>query len=168
MKSLVKIFSAISLIFLFSALGFSQETVTITLEVDAANFDSDNWLASINLVATRSDSDSRQKSIGDLREFTVDVFVGDTIIFDGREISSDRGTVDVKKIKRKKRKGTIIFENRSYYGEKNYGANNRSVKTKVLEDTIGKDDYEYYICFRINNKGKTYKLDPKIRVKRRD
>ncbi len=164
MKSLVKYFSVISLLFLFSALGFSQDTVTITLIVDTANFDKDNWLASTSMVATRSDPNSVQRSIGDLREFTVKAFVGDTIIFDAKSKSSDKVIVDIKRIKRTKRKGTIIFENRRYCGENRDGSKNKTVKVEVLKDTEDKEDYEYNICFKINSKGKTYKIDPKLRI----
>ncbi len=80
MKSSLHQFLIISLIFLFSAVGFSQGTITIKLIVDTANFDPDNLPASCSFEATWSYSGKVVRSDGDLKNFTIDVFADDTII----------------------------------------------------------------------------------------
>jgi len=162
MKSLAKTFLTASLVFLFSAFGFSQATITIKLIVDTANFDKDNLPSSCRFEATWSDSNKVVKSTpGDLEGFLIDAFAEDTIIWVGQSSSSDITIIDITKIKYKK--GTRIFKNKTNYGKNHDGSRKETVKTKVVDSTKGKPDYKYDLSFKIN-KGNTHKIDPKIRI----
>ena len=83
MKSLVKTFLVTSLILLFSAFGFSQTTITITLIVDTDTFERDDWRASCHFEAEWADTGHVITNNGDLEDFLVEAFVDDTIIWEG-------------------------------------------------------------------------------------
>jgi len=168
MKSSVKKISAVSLIFLFSALGFSQDTITITLIVDTGNFDPDNWLKSCRLEYTPPGTEKVVESDSDALEcFLVQADVDDLIIWEGRSSEPNSGTVDIKKIKRAKRKGTEIFKNRSLCYKRRSGFKKGTLQATVLEDTKDKNDYKYNLSFKINDTSRTYIIDPKMRIMRR-
>jgi hypothetical protein len=162
MKSSLHQFLVICLIFLFSEFGFSQATITIKLIVDTANFDPDNLSGSCSFEATWSDSKKIVRSNGDLEKFTIDVFVDDTIVWEGQSSSSDIAIIDIKKIDRKN--DSKIFKKKKHYGKKHGNSNKETIQGKLLYSTKGKPDFKYDILFKINRKGKTYKIDPKIKV----
>jgi hypothetical protein len=147
---------------LFSAIGFSQSTITIKLIVDTANFDPDNLSASCRFEATWSDSGKVVRSDGDLENFTIDAFVEDTIVWEGESSSSDIAIIDIKKIDRDN--DSKIFKDKKNYGKKEGDSRKEIVKSKILYDTKDKSDYKYTLFFKINNRGKTHKIDPKIKV----
>tara|TARA_R100001369_G_scaffold73042_2_gene101487 strand:- start:645 stop:1145 length:501 start_codon:yes stop_codon:yes gene_type:complete len=162
MKSHVQQFLVISLIFLFSAVGFSQATITIKLIVDTANFDPDKLPASCSFEATWSDSGKVVRSGGDIENFTIDVFVDDTILWEGHSSSSDIAIIDIKKIDQGN--DSKIFKTKKRYGKKRGNSKKETVEDQVLFTTKGKPDYKYKIFFKINHRGKTHKIDPKIKV----
>lgn len=90
----------------------------------------------------------------DPKEFTITVNVGDTILWDG-ESTGDSQTLLIKHIKFEK--GTNIFNKRELDGE-------TTVEGKVKHNTKDKPDYKYKIKFKINESGKMYKIDPRVRV----
>jgi hypothetical protein len=165
MKSFVKSFSAIFLIFLFSTIGFSQDTITIKLIVDTDNFDPDDMSASCSFEAVLP-SGEVQRSTGNLEDFKIVATVEDTIIWEGQALDS-LIIVDIKKIRRDS--GKEIFNSRRLYGSQQGNSNKETVKSKVLYSTQSAenaeihDEYKYSISFKIN-KGKTYKIDPKVRI----
>jgi hypothetical protein len=162
MKLFLHQFLSICFITLFSAIGFSQATITIKLIVDTANFDPDNLSASCSFEATWSDSGKVVRSDGDLENFTIDAFVEDTIVWEGESSSSDIAIIDIKKIDRDN--DSKIFKDKKNYGKKEGDSRKEIVKSKILYDTQDKSDYKYTLFFKINNRGKTHKIDPKIKV----
>tara|TARA_R110000772_G_scaffold60561_1_gene136717 strand:- start:26 stop:505 length:480 start_codon:yes stop_codon:yes gene_type:complete len=155
----MKSFSAIFLIFLFSTIGFSQETITIKLIVDTANFDPDDLPASCSFEATW-ESGEVQRSTGNLEDFSVEATVNDTIIWEGHSSSSNQ-IVDIKQIRRDG--GKEIFNKRSHSGSRQGNSNRETVKSKVLYSTENGEDYKYKIKFSIDN-GAWHKIDPKVTV----
>ena len=162
MKSRLLQFLISFLIFLCSAVCFSQETITIKLIVDTANFDPNNLPASCSFEATWSYSGKVVRSDGDLKNFTIDVFVDDTIVWEGQSSSSNIAIVDIKKIDRDN--DSKIFKSKKHYGKKRGNSKNETAEDKVLFTTKGKPDYKYKIFFKINHRGKTHIIDPKIKV----
>jgi hypothetical protein len=155
----MKSFSAIFLIFLFSTIGFSQETITIKLIVDTANFDPNNLPASCSFEA-RWESGHVEMSTGNLEDFKVEATVEDTIIWEGQALDSVK-IVDIKKIRRDG--GKEIFDKRSHTGSRQGNSNRETVKSKVLYSTENGEDYKYKIKFSIDN-GAWHKIDPKVKV----
>ena len=100
MKLLKNQFFAVCLIFFFSTFGFSQATITIKLLVNTGNFDPSDLNASCSFEATWSNSSKVVRSTGDLKDFTIEAFVDDTIIWEGVSTSSEITIVDIKKIDR--------------------------------------------------------------------
>lgn len=166
MKSLKNQFFAVCLIFFFSAFSFSQATITIKLLVDTGNFDENDLSKSCSFEATWSNSDKVVRSNGNLEDFTIEAFEDDTIIWEGVSTSSNSTIIDITKIKYKK--GSRIFKNKTNCGKKRDGSKNETVKIKILKNTKGKPDYKYKIAFKINHKGATHKIDPKLKVNPRN
>jgi hypothetical protein len=142
--------------------GFSQATITIKLIVNTANFHPDNLSASCSFEATWSDSGKVVRSDGDLENFTIDAFVDDTILWEGQSSSSDIAIIDIKKIDRENY--SKIFKDKKNYGKREGDSRKETVKSKILYDTKDQPDYKYKIFFKINGRGKTHKIDPKIKV----
>ena len=90
----------------------------------------------------------------DTREFTVTGNVGDSFIWKGEPYSGS-DELDITKIKYEK--GTQIFDNESIEGTK-------TVKAVAKFNTKEKDPYTYKISFKINGTGKTYHIDPKVKI----
>lgn len=171
MKSIIKNISASSPIVLFSVLGSSEPTVTIRLIVDTDHFEKKNWPASCHFEATWSDSGKVEKSIpGKLECFSIEATVGDIIKWEGESSSPETVIVDITKIRRAQKSGTKIFKNRSNYGTKHNSSKKETVEAEVMYNTIDKADYKYNISFKIvgaSNANGTYKIDPKVSVKKR-
>ena len=162
MKSHLQHFLAIFFIFLCSVVGFSQATITIKLIVDTANFNPDDLSSSCSFEATWSDSGKVVRSNGDLENFTIDAFVDDTILWEGQSSSSDLAVIDIKKIDREN--DSKIFKTKKHYGKIRGNSNKETVEDRVLYDTEDMPDYKYKIFFKINRRGATHKIDPKIKV----
>ncbi len=90
----------------------------------------------------------------DTRQFTVTGKVGDSFIWKG-EAYSGSDELNITKIKYEK--GTRIFANDSIEGTK-------TVKAVAKFNTKGKAPYTYKISFKINGRGKTYHIDPKVKI----
>jgi hypothetical protein len=106
-----------------------------------------------------------ERSNGNLKDFTVEANVDDIIKWEGESKSSNISIVDIKIIDRKN--NSKIFKNKKHYGKKRGRSKNKIIEAKALHSTKGKDDYKYDISFEINHTGKSYTIDPKIRVRRR-
>lgn len=143
-------------------LGFSQETITVELLIDTANFDPSNLNSSCSFKATWSNSGKVVTSNGNLEDFTIDITVDDIVIWEGKSTSSDATIIDIKKVDREN--NSKIFKNKKNLGKIRGNSNKESVEATALYDTQGKPDYKYKIFFKINHRGKTHKIDPKIRV----
>ena len=90
----------------------------------------------------------------DTRQFTVTGNVGDTFIWKG-EAYSGSDELNITKIKYEK--GTKIFD-------KDLNEGTKTVKAVAKFNTKGKDPFTYKISFRINGKGRTYHIDPKVKI----
>ena len=162
MKSRIYQFLAVCSIFLCSTVGFSQTTITIKLIVDTANFNPNDLSSSCRFEATWSDSGKVVSSNGDLENFTIDAFVDDIIIWEGQSSSSDIAVVDIKKIDRDN--DSKIFKTKKHYGKIQGNSNKETVEDQVLYNTEGMPNYKYTIFFKINRRGTTHRIDPKIKV----
>jgi hypothetical protein len=143
-------------------LGFSQETITVTLRVDTKNFDANDLNSYCSFEAVWSNSDKVVTSNGDLENFEINVFVDDTVIWEGTSTTSDMTIIDIKKVVREN--SSKIFKDKRNYGQKLGNSQNEAVKARVLYDTKEKPDYKYKIFFKINQTAKIHKIDPKIKV----
>ena len=90
----------------------------------------------------------------DSRQFTVTGKVGDSFVWKG-EAYSGSDELNITKIKYEK--GTKIFDEESIEGTK-------TVKAVAKFNTKDKDPYTYKISFKINDNGRTYHIDPKVRI----
>jgi hypothetical protein len=130
--------------------------------VDTENFDENDLSKSCSFEATWSDSSKVVRSNGDLEDFTIEASEDDTIIWEGRSTSSNTAIIDIKKIDREN--ASKIFKNKKIYGKKRGNSKKETAEARVLYNTKGKPDYKYKIFFKINQRGKTHKIDPKIKV----
>lgn len=162
MRSFVRSFLVISLISLSTTAVFSQSTITIKLIVDTENFDANDLTKSCSFVATWSNSRKVVRSSGDLENFVIDAVVDDVIVWEGESSTSSTDVIDIKRVDRGG--GSKIFKNARHSGRKIGNSKKETVQDKVLFDTKGKADYKYNISFKINGKGRNYKIDPKIRI----
>lgn len=90
----------------------------------------------------------------DTRDYTIEAEVGNTIIWQG-ESESGNDSIFIRKIKLAQ--GTNIFDRDFINGVE-------TVTGVVKHNTKNKPDYKYTIHFKINNSGKMYKIDPKVKV----
>lgn len=143
-KKLSLSFLSITL-FLVCNLAFGQDyTVTLVCDTD-------------QLIAGESEDNAcyfAESPDTDPKDFTITVNVGDTILWNG-EATPDGQTILIKLIQFEK--GTNIFNKRELDGM-------TTVEGKVKHSTKDKPDYKYIIRFKINETGKLYRIDPKVRV----
>lgn len=90
----------------------------------------------------------------DTRDYTIEAEVGDTITWQG-ESESGNDAIFIRKIKLSQ--GTNIFG-------KDFIDGVETVTGVIKHNTKNKPDYKYTIHFKINNSGKMYKIDPKVKV----
>lgn len=154
----LKILITTFLLLLFSY-SFSQETITITLIVDTNTFNSSDPNNSCSFKAIYSKSGKVIKSDKDIENFTIDAKVDDTIIWEGTALNS-KDIIDIKRIKREN--NSKVFKKRRNYGKRIGNSNREIVESKILYSTKDKEDYKYVLSFKY--KGRTYKIDPKIKV----
>jgi hypothetical protein len=162
MKSIKNQILTLSLIFFVLKIGYTQDTVTVKLLVDTVNFNADNLSTSCSFEAEWSNSGQVVSSNGNLEDFTIEVNVGDIIVWEAISSTSETDIIDVKRIARAN--NSRIFNNDNNNGQIRGNSNKETVEDQVLFDTTGKPDYKYNIFFKINRSGPTHKIDPKIRV----
>jgi hypothetical protein len=90
----------------------------------------------------------------DTRDYTIYAEIGDTIIWSGQSTDGS-AAIDINKIKYER--GTEVFKNPFKDGTS-------TVVRTIKHSTKGKEDYKYEITLKINNKGKPFYIDPKVRV----
>lgn len=148
MKTTKQFFILVTLALLsFSNTSFGQaleRTVTLKCYIDSLKQQKDPY--KVCKFEGQTETDTRQ--------FTVTGNVGDSFIWKG-EAYSGSDKINITKIKYEK--GTKIFDNDSIEGTK-------TVKAVAKYNTNGKAPYTYKISFKINGKGKTYHIDPKVRI----
>lgn len=141
---------------LFNTNCFSQESETyyITLNVDTSTINSRNESSVSNF--------GQREGISN-EDFTIDVRIGDVIIWQGLSSSSSNDVVNIVSI--------------NYEGEKNiFNQNFLKGNGEVPEQVIGTvvngdvgDLIKYNISFKVSNNGNrrggTYVIDPKIQIK---
>jgi len=88
-------------------------------------------------------------------DFTIVANIGDEILWSGDTDANDN-TIQIRKIKFEK--GTEVFNSSEKEGTS-------TIVRTVKYSTKNKPDYKYTISFKINNTGKMYKIDPKVRVR---
>jgi len=162
MKTIKYQILTLSLILFALKIGYTQETVTLTLIVNTSNFNADNLNASCTFEAQWSNSGQVIRSNGNLEDFTIEVNVGDIIVWEGISSTSENDVIDIKRIAQAN--NTRIFNNERNDGQMRGNSNKETVVDKVLFNTNGRPDYKYDVFFKINRSGPTHKIDPKIRV----
>jgi len=148
MKNRKQLFNLIAILLLsFSIKSYGQaQTHTVTLHVNTAEINQRNMSTTCNFGQAEGISNE---------DFTIEVNVGDTIIWQGVSSSSDTDVVDITKIKYER--GTNVFNGEEYDGTS-------TIVGKVLRETGGQD-YKYILSFKINGKRATYSIDPKVIVR---
>jgi len=99
---------------------------------------------------------------GSSKDFGFEATVNDSIIWEGK--TSDGEYVKIKKIKYNKKVnnktkifGSDILRGKDYKGRE-------KVKGKVIKSTKNLPDFIYDITFKINGMGRSYTIDPKIKI----
>ena len=87
-------------------------------------------------------------------DFTIEANIGDEILWSG-ETDADGNTIQIKKIKFER--GTEVFNSIEKEGAS-------TIVRTVRFSIKNKPDYKYTISFKINDSGRLYKIDPKVRV----
>ena len=144
-KQLFKLFAILLLSFSINSYGQAQ-THTVILHVNTAEITNQNISTTCNF--------GQEEGISN-EEFTIEVNVGDIIIWQGVSSTSDTDVVDITKIKYER--GTNVFNIDEIDGIS-------TVVGTVLRPT-GNQDNKYKISFKINGTGATYAIDPKVIVK---
>ena len=137
---------SIIFIFAFYTSTYSQDEHRVTLKCNVAALQADNPPYQVCQFVN-------QEPGTDTREYTIYAEVGDTIIWDG-ESSDGTAAIDIRKIKY--HRGTNVFNKKDLEGE-------TTVVGTVKNETNG-NLYKYKISFKIDNTGKMYSIDPKVRV----
>jgi hypothetical protein len=146
----------------FYGVSYSQETHTVTLIVNTANFDRNNIDASCSIKA-ESPSTGVLRSQGDLQNFTLVVNERDSIVWEGVSSSEPGNAIHIKRIKYEK--GTKIFNKDRLDGKARAGKGD-IVRGKPIRTTINTEDFKYSLLFKIDSENGTFKIDPKIKVGR--
>ena len=148
MKTTKQLFMLVTIALLsFSNTSFGQaqeRTITLKCHINRLQENKDPYKVCIFQGQTETDT----------RQFTVTGNVGDSFIWKG-EAYSGSDELDITKIKYEK--GTKIFDEESIDGTK-------TVKAVAKFNTTGKEPYTYRISFKINGKGRTYHIDPKVKI----
>ena len=139
-----------------------QQTHTVTLYVNTAEITHQNTNQVCYIIAETSGEDPIQ-SDGDLENFTIEVNLGDIVVWNGVSTSSENDDVNIKRIKHEH--GPDVFENPDLPGN---GQNREQVQGTVRRGNRG-DIEKYKIHFTVFNNGNqrngNFKIDPKIKVK---
>ncbi len=146
MKTFKSLLFALVFALFFTGLSFSQNQIDVTL---SCNVDS----LKAGTPAYKACHFVDQDPETDTREYTTNADVGDTITWRGQ---STDGSAEIKIRKIKYESGTNVFNKPELEGQ-------TTVVGTVKNKTNGKP-YKYKISFKIDNKRKTYSIDPKIRA----
>lgn len=150
MNYLTKTVLTCSLLFVFNLIQ-AQETHTITLYVDTSDITKSNANSVSNFGQDPSISNE---------DYTVDVNLGDQVIWQGVSSSSDNDVVEIVSINYEG--GARVFDKNTIKGS------DGTVSAVVSAGKKG-DEEKYTINFRVIRNGKrlsgTFKIDPKIRVR---
>ena len=153
---------AVLLLVFGNAFVQGQQTHTITLYVNTAEITRENTNQVCYFIAETSGEDPIQ-SDGDLENFTIEVNLGDIVIWNGVSTSSEDDVVNIKRIKHQS--GPDVFDNPDLPGN---GQNREQVQGTVRRGNKG-DIEKYKIHFTVfineNPNPGNFKIDPKIKVK---
>ena len=137
----------LSLIFIFACTTlYSQDEHRVTLKCNVAALEAGNPAYQVCQFTDQAPGT-------DTRDYTIYAEVGDTIIWNG-ESSDGSAAIDIRKIKY--HRGTNVFNKKDLDGE-------TTVVGTVQRNTDG-NPYKYKISFKIDNTGKMYSIDPKVKV----
>lgn len=154
MKKINQIF--VAMVLLVCNINFGQ-THVITLNVNTAELTKDNVNSDEITYFTAPDTQIDVESPPEAFEITVED--GSTIVWEGVSTSSDEDMVDIFMIKHVN--GPRIFSSGDINGNGNGKA--RGVVKKQQSD----EAFKYTILFKVNRRGRMYKIDPKIKVRPR-
>ncbi len=148
MKTFKSLFLSLVFVVFFTGLSYAQNQIDATLSCDVAALEA-------STPAYQACSFVDQQPGTDTREYTIYAEIGDAIIWSG-ESTDGSAAIDIRKIKYDK--GTNVFNKTDLDGE-------TTVVGEVKKNTNGKP-YKYTISFKVNNKGRMYRIDPKVSVGR--
>lgn len=134
----------------FSSNSYAQETHTITLYVNTSTIDDHNTDETCNF---------GQEAGIENRDYTIEVNVGDTIIWKGVSTSSDEVLVNITAINHEG--GKNVFDQNKLRGD---GQVPESVIGTVVNGEPGDED-KYKISFKMSNRNGTFHIDPVIKIK---
>ena len=96
-------------------------------------------------------------------DYTIEVSVGDTIVWVGQSNSNDNDQVLIESINHQGDQG-----GRDIFGQNVLRGENGEVRGTIQFSTEGQADYKYMLSFRVLNNGEprggVFNIDPKIRV----
>lgn len=144
--------SAISLFTIIAAHGQVRHVLTLNVNTDNITHQNTNQEC---FFMVQSPGMEPIRSGDDIENFTIEVSVGDTLIWNGVSSISSEIAVDIKKIKHDK--GTNVFDKDELDG-------NQSVVGTAKRETLGKN-YKYTISFNVSNNPGLFRIDPIIVVK---
>lgn len=127
-----------------------MESEIITLYVHTQTIDDKNVDASSNF--------DQPKDISN-ENYTVDVNVGDTVVWDGTSLDSELDEVVITQI--------IYTGDYNIFGKQNMKGEGNGEVTATVENTTKGEMEIYTICFDVYNSGKirgSYSIDPKLQV----
>jgi hypothetical protein len=134
----------------FSGNSYAQETHTITLYVNTSTVDKHNIDETCNF---------GQESGVSNKDFTIEVSLGDTIIWEGVSTSSDEVLVNINAINHEG--GKNVFDKNKLPGD---GLVPERVIRTVVNGEPGDED-KYKISFKMSNRNGTFHIDPVIKIK---
>jgi len=143
--------------------SYGQTTTprTITLVVKKADITRSNPSAACYFEVSKGTKLLPNPS-GSSKDFGFEAFVNDSIIWEGRTTEGE--FIKIKKIKYNKKVNnkTKIFGSDALRGKEYKGR--EKVKGKVIKSTKNLPDFIYDITFKINGMGRSYTIDPKIKI----
>ncbi|MDX5585498.1 MAG: hypothetical protein QNK20_11350 [Aureibaculum sp.] len=151
MKTTNRLFILMGIVLmLLSSNSYAQETHTITLNVNTSTVDKHNTDETCNF---------GQESGVSNKDFTIEVSVGDTIIWEGVSTSSDEVLVNITAINHEG--GINVFNKNKLHGDGQYPE--RVIGT-VIQGVPGDED-KYKISFKMSNRDGTFHIDPILKIK---
>lgn len=134
----------------------AQDTVTVTLNVDTTNLNNQN---------VDESCDFGQPFDIPNEEFTIEVGIDDTVVWEGLSSTSDTDVVEIVSIKHEN--GPKFF---NFNSNNELGGSSGKVRGRIVRGQPGQIE-KYTIRFRVFRNGRrvggTYKIDPKIVIKTR-
>ncbi|MBT8264627.1 MAG: hypothetical protein KJN75_04770 [Muriicola sp.] len=143
--------------------AYAQTTIvrTITLVVNKAEVTRSNPSAACYFEVSKGTTLLPNPS-GSSKDFGFEALVNDSIVWEGK--TTDGDYVKIKKIKYNKKVNnkTKIFKSDDLRGRLYNGR--EKVKGKIIKSTENLPDFIYDITFKIKGRGRSYTIDPKIKV----